>query len=59
VEFVKGPRGDTPEDQLLVQFQGIFAEYENYAELGIVLVMPTGRLCRPGGEMSARTALVG
>ena len=28
MEFVKGPRGDTPEDQLLVQFQGIFAEYE-------------------------------
>ena len=28
VEFVKGPRGDTPEDQLLVQFQGIFAGYE-------------------------------
>ena len=28
VEFVRGPRGDTPEDQLLVQFQGIFAEYE-------------------------------
>ena len=28
VEFVKGPRGDTPEDQLLVQFQGMFAEYE-------------------------------
>ena len=28
VEFVKGPRGDTPEDQLLIQFQGIFAEYE-------------------------------
>ena len=28
VEFVKGPRSDTPEDQLLVQFQGIFAEYE-------------------------------
>ena len=27
-EFIKGPRGDTPEDQLLVQFQGIFAEYE-------------------------------
>jgi DNA invertase Pin-like site-specific DNA recombinase len=47
VEFVKGPRGDSPEDQLLIQFQGMFAEYENYAELGIVLVMPTGRLCRP------------
>jgi Resolvase, N terminal domain/Group II intron, maturase-specific domain len=29
VEFVKnGARGDTPEDQLLVQFQGMFAEYE-------------------------------
>jgi site-specific DNA recombinase len=28
VEFVRGPRGDSPEDQLLVQFQGIFAEYE-------------------------------
>ncbi len=28
VEFVKGPRGDSPEDQLLIQFQGIFAEYE-------------------------------
>src|SRR4029077_21263575 len=27
-EFVKGPRGDTPEDQLPVQFQGIFAGYE-------------------------------
>ena len=40
-EFVKGPRGDTPEDQLLVQFQGIFAEYERYAELGI------RSLCRP------------
>jgi len=28
VEFVGGPRGDSPEDQLLVQFQGMFAEYE-------------------------------
>jgi site-specific DNA recombinase len=29
VEFVKnGVRGDSPEDQLLVQFQGMFAEYE-------------------------------
>ena len=28
VEFVKGPRGDSPEDQLLVQFQGMFAEYK-------------------------------
>ena len=28
VEFASGPRGDSPEDQLLVQFQGMFAEYE-------------------------------
>jgi site-specific DNA recombinase len=28
VEFLKGPRGESPEDQLLVQFQGMFAEYE-------------------------------
>jgi hypothetical protein len=28
VEFVRGPRGDALEDQLLVQFQGMFAEYE-------------------------------
>ena len=28
MEFVQGPRGDSPEDQLLVQFQGMFAEYE-------------------------------
>jgi site-specific DNA recombinase len=28
VAFVNGPRGDSPEDQLLVQFQGMFAEYE-------------------------------
>jgi site-specific DNA recombinase len=29
VEFVKnGARGDSPEDQLLIQFQGMFAEYE-------------------------------
>ena len=28
VEFIKGPRGDSPEDALMVQFQGMFAEYE-------------------------------
>ena len=26
VAFVHGPRGDSPEDRLLVQFQGMFAE---------------------------------
>jgi site-specific DNA recombinase len=28
VRFVKGPAGDSPEDALLVQFQGMIAEYE-------------------------------
>jgi site-specific DNA recombinase len=28
VVFIKGPRGDSPEDVLLVQFQGMIAEYE-------------------------------
>src|SRR5213594_1718224 len=28
LQFINGPRGDSPEDQLLVQFQGMFAEYE-------------------------------
>ena len=28
VRFIKGPKGDTPEDQLLLQFQGMIAEYE-------------------------------
>jgi hypothetical protein len=27
-KFVRGPRGDSPENQLMVQFQGMFAEYE-------------------------------
>ena len=28
VRFVNGPKGETPEDELLVQFQGMIAEYE-------------------------------
>ena len=48
VEFASGPRGDSPEDQLLVQFQGMFAEYEKNADIGILLDMPSPRLCRPG-----------
>jgi len=28
VIFLKAPSGETPEDQLLVQFQGMIAEYE-------------------------------
>ena len=50
---------DDPQSRLLTQVQGVIAEYERYAELGIALVMPTARLCRLGGEMPARRALVG
>jgi site-specific DNA recombinase len=59
VEFVDRPMSADPHDQLLLQIRGAVAEYERYAELGIVLVMPTARLCRLGGEMPARTAPAG
>jgi len=59
VEFPGRPMSADPHDQLLLQIRGAVAEYERYAELGIALVMPTARLCRLGGEMPARTALVG
>jgi len=32
--FVKSPQGDSAEDQLLVQFQGMIAEYERSADPG-------------------------
>jgi len=61
VEFVKGPRGDSPGDQLLIQFQGMFAEYEKNADVGILLDMPSLRLCRlgpvPGGFELVRPVL--
>jgi site-specific DNA recombinase len=59
VEFLDRPMSSDPHDQLLLQIRGAVAEYERYAELGIALVMPTARLCRLGGEMPARSALVG
>jgi site-specific DNA recombinase len=61
VRFTDAPAldQDDPQARLLTQVQGVIAEYERYAELGIALVMPTARLCRLGGEMSARTALAG
>ena len=37
---------DAPMATLLLSVLGAFAEFENYAELGIALVMPTARLCR-------------
>ena len=48
VEFLDRPMSAGPHDQLLLQIRGAVAEYERYAELGIALVMPTARLCRPG-----------
>jgi site-specific DNA recombinase len=46
VRFLNRPVGETPEDQLLLQMQGMIAEYERYADIGITLVMPSARLCR-------------
>jgi len=52
VQFVKEQLTFTAEDSpmatLLLSVLGAFAEFERYAELGIALVMPTARLCRPG-----------
>jgi len=50
VRFTDAPGLDEhdPQARLLTQVQGVIAEYERYAELGIALVMPTARLCRPG-----------
>jgi hypothetical protein len=30
----------------LLQVQGMVAEYERYADIGITLIMPSARLCR-------------
>jgi site-specific DNA recombinase len=48
VEFVERPMSEDPNDQLLLQIRGAVAEYERYADIGITLVMPRARLCRPG-----------
>ncbi len=50
VRFLNRPVGETPEDQLLLQMQGMIAEYERYADIGITFVMPSARLCRVGGR---------
>ena len=57
VRFVKGPRGETPEDELMIQFQGMIAEYERNADIGISLDMPSPRLCR-GGSLAPGFGLV-
>ena len=48
VVFLNHALGQSPEDELLLQVQGMVAEYERNAEFGISLVMPTRRLCRAG-----------
>ena len=48
--FVNHPLGQTPEDDLLLQVQGMVAEYERYADIGIAFIMPSARLCRVGGR---------
>jgi site-specific DNA recombinase len=48
VEFLDRPMSQDPHDQLLLQIRGAVAEYERYADIGITLVMPRARLCRPG-----------
>ena len=50
VRYVDSPPLDDPQARLLVQVQGLFAEYESYADIGIAFVMPSARLCRVGGR---------
>ena len=56
VEFVKGPRGASPEDQLLIQFQGMFAEYEK-AQLAerYPALQENGQLAAGRASCSARS----
>jgi DNA invertase Pin-like site-specific DNA recombinase len=43
---LEGERTETPEGELLRQFQGMIAEYERHSARGMSLVMPRVRLCR-------------
>jgi site-specific DNA recombinase len=47
VLFVDTPPLDDPQARLLTQVQGVIAEYERNADIGIPLEMPTPRVCRP------------
>jgi site-specific DNA recombinase len=49
VRFLRSPKTETAEDALLVQFQGMIAEYERHAARGMSLVIPRVRLCRVEG----------
>jgi site-specific DNA recombinase len=51
VRFLEGPaHGEDPQATLLVQMQGVIAEYERHAARGMTLVIPRMRLCRVGDE---------
>jgi site-specific DNA recombinase len=59
VVFLNHAFDETPEQQMLLQIQGVFAEYERYADIGIALVMPSARLCRSEGETWGRMGFIG
>jgi site-specific DNA recombinase len=51
VRFLEGPaHGEDPQATLLVQMQGVIAEYERHSARGMSLVMPRVRLCRVSDE---------
>jgi hypothetical protein len=50
--FVKAPQGDSAEDQLLVQFQGMIAEYERAQILRLARA-----LTRAGDQMKRNVNL--
>lgn len=51
--FIKAPQSATPEDQLLLQFQGMIAEYER-ADLGAVTARQTAPRAAGGGQCALR-----
>jgi hypothetical protein len=59
VVFLNRAVGASPEDELLLQVQGIVAEYERYADIGIALVMPSMRLCRAERATRGRIGFLG
>jgi hypothetical protein len=59
VVFLNRAAGSTPEDELLLQVQGVVAEYERYADIGIALIMPSARLCRAERETWGRMGCIG
>ena len=54
--FIKAPQTATPEDQLLVQFQGMIAEYERDADFGALPPwQASSRAPRRGQRLERRT----